>query len=329
MIRHVNSKTFVEDPLRVYRAIQFASRFNFEIAEETKDLIRSMINNNLLDDLPKERVFTEINKLMLKSEKPSIGFELLREFGILERYFPELYAIIGVQQDKKWHPEGDVWIHTMMVVDEMAKFTKENGNLSEEKKVVYLYSALCHDLGKVLTTEFINGKWRSPNHEAKGVEPTISFLNKLTNNKGIINDVSNLVKYHLQPALLYTQKSSIGAIKRLAKKVNLLDVVILNRADHLGRTTEKALNKETSVYNYFLDIIDSKLSNFDIDKKREKENIVSGKDLINLGIKPGKELGAILRDVYEKQLDSYFKDKSDAIEYVKNIYLNNNELELN
>ena len=116
LIKHIDDITFVEDSLRIYRAVQFASRFDFKIEEKTKELCKQIVFGNELEYLPKERIFEELKKLFLKSEKPSIGFELIRQLGIL-KYFPELKALIGCIQDKEYHPEGDVWIHTMMCLD--------------------------------------------------------------------------------------------------------------------------------------------------------------------------------------------------------------------
>ena len=165
-LRHIDANTFVEDPLRVYRAVQFAARFGFTVAQETALLCKKMVAEGMLDELPKERVYEEWKKLLLKADKPSVGLELMREWGITERYFPELHALIGVPQDAKWHPEGDVWVHTMMVVDAMAgelkgKREKGKGKEGDEKQQLkLLFAALCHDFGKPLTTtiEYEDGK---------------------------------------------------------------------------------------------------------------------------------------------------------------------------
>jgi len=119
-LQHIDDETFIEDPLRVYRAVQFCARFEFELDSKTKALCQDMVDRGLLEELPKERVYSEWNKLLVKAAKPSVGFELMRELGLLKRYFPELHALVGVLQSPVWHPEGDVWVHTMMTVDEMA-----------------------------------------------------------------------------------------------------------------------------------------------------------------------------------------------------------------
>jgi len=317
VINIVDEYTFVEDPLRLYRAIQFASRFNMTINSKTFKLLKNMVDNGIIDNLPKERIFEEFNKMFLKSKKPSIGFNLMKNIGLLHKYFNELSDLIRVQQDSKWHPEGDVWTHTMMVIDEMSETMPDVDNV---KKITYFYACLCHDLGKVSTTKFIDGKWRARGHEKAGIEPTLSFMKKLTNDKDLINDVVKLVEYHLRPTLLYSNKSSMGAIKRLARKVNLLDVVRVNRADHLGRTTEKALNRENSVYDYFMDIIENKL-NFDMEGNQvySEPKLITGKDLIDLGIKPGPEFKKILEFIYIEQLEGRIQTKKEGLELLNTL----------
>ncbi|MBQ1907091.1 MAG: tRNA nucleotidyltransferase, partial [Firmicutes bacterium] len=112
IIRHVDDRSFAEDPLRVLRAAQFAARFGFKVAPETVRLCSRMD----LTALSRERVEGEMRKALEKAEKPSVFFEFLRETGQLGFWFPELEALIGVEQDPRFHPEGDVWVHSMEVL---------------------------------------------------------------------------------------------------------------------------------------------------------------------------------------------------------------------
>lgn len=116
--------------------MQFSARFGYTLADETFTLCKQMVEEGMLDELAKERVYEEWKKLLLKSPKPSQGFELMRALGILARYFPELYALIAVPQSPKWHPEGDVWIHTMMCVDEMANLCRSECPLPTMKSTI-------------------------------------------------------------------------------------------------------------------------------------------------------------------------------------------------
>ena len=160
VIRHIDPETFIEDPLRVLRGAQFAARFNFTIAPDTIELCRGID----LSVLSRERVEEELKKALLKADKPSVFFESLRAMDQLDVWFPELKQTIGLEQDPIFHPEGDVWIHTMEVVDRAAVF---RDRVSEPYRFMLL--ALTHDLGKIVTTEEKNGRIHAYEHEVKGM----------------------------------------------------------------------------------------------------------------------------------------------------------------
>lgn len=313
-IKHINDKTFIEDSLRVYRAIQFASRFDFKIDENTKELCKQIVLSDELNYLPKERIYEEFKKLFLKSAKPSIGFELLRKLGVL-KYFPELEVLIDCIQDPIYHPEGDVWIHTMMSLDELARILKEENIQDEYRKLYLFYGILCHDFGKPFCTKEIDGKITSFKHESLGIEPTISFLSKLTNEKKFIEIVCSLVKNHLTPFQLYLAESSLKAIKRLSLKVNIEDLCLVCLADCLGRTI-KDKEKCPKATSWLLD----KAKELDIHNEPIKA-LVQGKDLIELGFKPSKEFKKILDFAFDLQLDFHF-EKNEIIKKIKEKYKN-------
>lgn len=299
-IKHINDKTFIEDSLRVYRAIQFASRFDFKIDENTKELCKQIVLSDELNYLPKERIYEEFKKLFLKSAKPSIGFELLRKLGVL-RYFPELEVLIDCIQEPEYHPEGDVWIHTMMSLDELARILKEENIQDEYRKLYLFYGILCHDFGKPFCTKEIDGKITSFKHESLGIEPTISFLSKLTNEKKFIEIVCSLVKNHLTPFQLYLAESSLKAIKRLSLKVNIEDLCLVCLADCLGRTIkdkEKCPNATSWLLN--------KAKELEIHNVPIKQ-LVQGRDLINLGFKPSEKFKEILEFAFDLQLDFHLE----------------------
>jgi tRNA nucleotidyltransferase (CCA-adding enzyme) len=313
LIKHIDDVTFIEDSLRVYRAVGFASRFDFKIDEKTKELCKQIVSGNELSYLAKERVFEELKKLFLKSFKPSIGFELIRELGIL-KYFPELKVLIGCIQDKEYHPEGDVWIHTMMCLDELARIIREENINDEYKKLYLFYGILCHDLGKPFCTQEINGKITSHKHESLGIEPTISFLSKLTNEKRFIDIVCTLVKNHLAPFQLYLAESSLKAIKRLSLKVNIEDLCIVCLADCLGRDIPNK-DKCHAATRWLLE----KAKELEIHNEPIKA-LVQGRDLIALGFKPSKEFKEILDFAFDLQLDEHL-GKESIIKEIKKKYL--------
>ncbi|WP_368028692.1 CCA tRNA nucleotidyltransferase [Arcobacter sp. s6] len=310
IIRHIDDNTFIEDSLRVYRAVQFASRFNFKFEEKTKELCKQIVLKDELKYLPKERIFEELKKLFLKSIKPSIGFELIYELGIL-KYFPELKALIGCVQDKEYHPEGDVWIHTMMCLDELSKIIKEENIEDEYKKLYLFYGVLCHDFGKPFCTQEINGKITSYKHENLGIEPTISFLSKLTNEKKFTEIVCSLVKNHLTPFQLYLAESSLKAIKRLSLKVNIEDLCLVCLADCLGRDIP---NKD-KCYNATSWLLE-KAKELEIHNEPIKA-LVQGRDLIALGFKPSQKFKEILDFAFDLQLDEHLGKETIIKEILK------------
>ena len=292
VLRHINDETFIEDSLRVYRAIQFSSRFEFTLHNKTRDLCKKIVRNDELKYLPKERIYEEFKKLFLKSKKPSIGFELMKELGVL-KYFSELEILVGCIQDKEYHPEGDVWIHTLMTLDEMVK----NKTGDEYRDLYLFYALLCHDLGKPFCTKEINGKITSYKHESLGIEPTISFLSKITNEKRFIEKILPLVKNHLAPFQLYKAESSIKAVKRLSLKCNIEDLCIVCLADCKGRTIPNK-DKCDKAISWLLE----KAKEMNISKEPLKP-LVQGRDLINLGLKPSKHFKEILSQALNLQID--------------------------
>ena len=304
VMRHVDDESFVEDPLRVLRAVQFAGRFNFTLDPNTLKLCQNMVKEQMLDELPKERIFEEYKKLLLKANKPSQGFELLDVMGAL---YPELKALQGIKQDETCHPEGDVWTHTMMSLDAMSAL-KTGDN---KRDLMLLLATLCHDLGKVQTTEVINNKVSSFGHE-KLLEPTKSLLNRLSDEKALFEEISPLIREHLVPSQLYTQQSKDPAIRRLSTRVNIEDLVLLARADHLGRTTSDAKKKRFPAGDWLL----KKAKRLKVENDKPKA-ILLGRHLIDAGLKPGEKYKVILDEAYENQLDGNIDDEQSALKWLK------------
>ncbi|MGB5965047.1 MAG: HD domain-containing protein [Sulfurimonadaceae bacterium] len=303
----VNAQTFVEDPLRLYRAVQFAARFELETSQELRDLAHEMVEKKMLDELPKERVFEEVKKLLLKSKKPSIGFALMDEFNMLDN-FPELKALQGVPQDPDYHPEGDVWVHTLMVVDEMTKL-----HTADKKRNLYLsLAALCHDLGKANTTKMIDGRIRAIGHENSGVPLTQRLLERLSDEKALVESVVPLVKYHLKPKQFYKQWAKSAAIRRLANQVNIEELILLCKADFLGRTTQEARQGDFKAGEW-------------LSKRAEELNVTNtpiapllqGRDLLHAGLAPSKTFKIILQKAYEAQMDGEITTHLEALSWLK------------
>jgi len=315
-LRHIDDKTFVEDPLRVYRAVQFSARFGYELSSDTYKLCKQMVEKGMLNTLPKERVYTEWKKLLLKSKKPSIGFELMKELGILEHYFPELHALIDVPQSPKWHPEGDVWIHTMMALDSMsAQLAVSSERWNNKQKLKFLFAILCHDLGKASSTTVDDmGHIRAIGHERAGLVPTKSLMCRLTNERDFIETLFPLVEHHLKPSQFYAAKSKASAIRRLATKVNIEELVMVAKADFLGRTTEEALTGEYKAGKWLLE----KASQLKV-KRKPIEHLIQGRDLLTLGFKPSPKFKSIIDKVYELQLQGTLNTREEALVYIEEL----------
>jgi len=304
LIRHIHDTSFIEDPLRILRAVQFAARFNFTLHPNTLKLCQTMVKNKMLEELPKERIFEEYKKLLLKANKPSQGFELLDDMKALPS---ELKALQGIVQDKTYHPEGDVWVHTMMSIDAMAELkTKQN-----KKDLVLMLAVLCHDFGKVEATKVENGKITSIAHEHL-LKPTISFINTLSEEKALLQEIIPLVKEHLTPSQLYKQKSKDPAIRRLSTRVNIQDLVLVSKADHLGRTTQEAKNKIYPAGEWLL----NKAKKLKVDQHKP-EALLLGRHLIDEGMQAGLEFKSILNEAYQEQLEGKIEDEVSAIKWLR------------
>lgn len=304
LLRHVSDK-FSEDPLRVLRAMQFAARFSFYIADDTVALCRTIEP----EGLSRERLWEEWKKLVLRGVKISRGLDFLRDCGWVQ-YYPELEALIDCPQDPQWHPEGDVWVHTLHVMDAFAEERLDD----ETEDLTVGFGCLCHDFGKpATTTHDPDGRIRSKFHEEEGAEPTRLFLERLTNQENLIRDVVALVVDHLKPFMFYRDKSKASAIRRLASRVGRIDrLVRVARADHKGRPPlvfdgfpagEWLLKKASE-----MDIVDD-----------APQPIVLGRHLIELGLKPGKHFGKLLNTCFEAQLDGRFADEEGGREFVRGV----------
>jgi tRNA nucleotidyltransferase (CCA-adding enzyme) len=303
ILRHTSDK-FAEDPLRVLRGVQFAARFDLAVADETVALARTIEP----EGLAAERVWDEWRKLILWGERPSRGLWFLAACGWV-RHFPELAALIGCAQEPEWHPEGDVWVHTLACMD---AFAEERIGVAEEDLIVGC-AVLCHDFGKPATTTFEDGRIRSRKHDHEGEAPTRAFLARLTNSEDFIDAVVTLVVNHLRPQQLYDQGAGDTAIRRLARSVGRIDrLVRVARADRCGRPGAPPDDFPEGVWllarAHELAVADS-----------APQPLVMGRHLIDLGLVPGPHFRAILDTCYEAQLDGVFTDPAGGIAFAREV----------
>jgi tRNA nucleotidyltransferase (CCA-adding enzyme) len=308
ILRVVDPQTFGDDSLRVLRAIQFAARFDLTLDEETRQLCRAIP----LDDLPAERIWGEVEKLLLKAERPSLGFTLALDLGVIDRVLPEMRPLVGCEQEPEWHPEGDVWIHTLMVIDEARR---ANTDLDRPRLITVMLGAVCHDLGKPATTAFIDGRIRSLDHEQAGVAPTESLLDRLNvhtiDGFEVRRHVLGLVAHHLKPGMFHkAQNVGDGAFRRLAQKVDLELLARLARADCRGRTG----SFDCSAMDWFL----GRARALGVEHQPPAPMLL-GRHLLELGLPPGPRVGEVLKQVYEKQLDGAITSVDEGIAEARRI----------
>jgi tRNA nucleotidyltransferase (CCA-adding enzyme) len=293
VLRAVDPLTFGDDSLRVLRAVQFAARFELALEPGTRDICRGLA----LDDLPSERIWGEIEKLLLQAEHPSIGLELALDLGAIDRLFPEMKALVGCVQEPDWHPEGDVWVHTLRVVDESRT---RIADLERPQQIAVMLGAVCHDLGKPLTTAFIDGRIRSIDHEQAGVAPAAAVLDRLNihtvQGYDVRRQVLGIVAHHLKPGMFRQSPTPVsdGAFRRLAQKVDLELLARVAKSDCLGRGG----GFDCSAMDWFLE----RARELGV-QHAQPEPIVKGRHLLALGVSPGPRMGALLKQIYEKQLD--------------------------
>lgn len=302
-LRHV-SPAFAEDPLRPLRAMQFAARFSLTLAPDTAQLCQSLLTE--AHTLPGSRIWVEWQK-WAHAAHPTFGLQCLHDSGWLALY-PELQAMQGCPQEPRWHPEGDVWNHTALVCNQAARIaTRES--LNDQTREHLLFGALCHDLGKPLTTfTDENDCIRSPNHSVAGIEPTRAFLKRIHAPARIIDHVVPLVHDHI--CHLFGQPTD-RAIRRLSHRLEPATIELwemLVEADASGRApAPPSRPAQTWV---------ERAQQMNIHQSRPIP-IVSGKMLIQYGVKPGPEMGQQLEKAYHEQLNGEFDTTEEAVIWLK------------
>lgn len=292
IIRHVSDASFADDPLRVLRAASFASRLGFAIAEETASLCRSID----ISQLSSERIEEELAKALLGSDSPSVFFEELRRMDQLSFWFPELEALIDLPQDPLYHPEGDVWVHTMEVIDRAAALRDKT-----DEPLSFMLLCLCHDFGKAVTTELIKGRYHAYQHEVKGIPVIESFLRRIVKEKSIRRYVTGMVPLHMRPNVAAFSKPSVKSTNRLFyEAASPGDLVYFAICDKPVLAGEENFTGDS-------DFLWERLSVFEDTMSKPH---ITGKDLIEAGISPGEELGRLLDYALKLRLAGIDKDQA-------------------
>jgi tRNA nucleotidyltransferase (CCA-adding enzyme) len=307
ILRHT-SPAFPEDPLRVLRGMQFAARFDLDAAPETIELARSIKAS--YPELAKERVREEWFKWAEKSTTPSRGLKFLQQSEWVE-HFPELAAVRGVPQDPEWHPEGDVWNHTLHCCDALAKLVPWK-NADSQSRIVYMLAVLTHDFGKAQTTTraLKRGKMRiiSPGHEELSGTLAESFLAQINTPCAVQQRVIPLVVNHMA----HFSKVTDRGVRRLAKRLepeNIEGLLTVMTADAYGRPP-RPLAVPAQVNN-----IAKKAQELAV-RTQAPQPILLGRHLLECGFTPGRELGDVLKRAYEAQLAGAFHDVPGALQWL-------------
>jgi tRNA nucleotidyltransferase (CCA-adding enzyme) len=230
------------------------------------------------------------------------------ELGIVDQLFPELKALVGCGQEPEWHPEGDVWVHTLQVIDQARR---RIGDLDRADQLIVMLGAVTHDFGKPATTAFLDGRIRSMNHEEEGVAPASAFLDRLNvhsiDGTNVRGQVLGLVAHHLKPGMLYKVREQLtdGAFRRLSQKANLELLARLAKSDCLGRSPGTF---DCSAMDWFLE----RARELGVDRSPPRP-LLLGRHLLDLGMTPGPAMGALLRQIYEKQLDGEIATTEEGI----------------
>ncbi len=291
------------------RRVQFAARFEFSLDPESAALCRRIA----LDDLPAERIWGEFEKL-LNAPRPSIGFAVAMDLHVVSKLFPELHALAGCVQEPEWHPEGDVWVHTLQVIDRAR--TRVDA-LDRPQRLAVMLGAVCHDFGKPATTAFIDGRIRSMDHEERGVEPATASLDRLNvfsfDGYDVRRQVLGMVAQHLKPGAWFKVRDEVGdgAFRRLAQKVDLELLALLAKSDCEGRVPGTF---DCSAMDWFLE----RARSLGVDH-RPPAPILLGRHVLALGLAPGPRVGEILKAIYEQQLDGRITNLDEAIESAKRL----------
>ena len=309
LLRAVAGETFVEDSLRVLRAAQFAARFGFDVEGGTAELCRSID----LTDLPAERVWGELEKILLAAREPSVGLRWLDRLNVTPQLFPEVEALKGVEQEKEWHPEGDVFTHTLLVCDRARELVED---LDYPRRVTVMLAALCHDFGKPSTTGLVDGRVRSRGHEEAGEAPTLSFLDRLKiftlDGYDVRAQAVALVGAHLKPGEFYRARAEVtdGAFRRLARRCELELLYRVAKADALGRNAPwvpRELWFDAEAQEWFI----ARARELSVER-RAPAPLLLGRHLLGMGLQPSPRVGELQRAVDARQLDGRVRPLAEA-----------------
>lgn len=282
-------RRFAEDKLRMLRAVRFAARLSFRIEDETLAAIQTHAQE--IEQIAPERIREELNRILTEGGARR-GFELLDQSGLLECVLPEVAAMQGVEQPPQFHPEGDVWTHTLMMLEGLREPTATLG-----------WGTLLHDVGKPGTfTE--TDRIRFNGHVALGVEITARICSRLRFSNADSEQISALVANHMK--FMEITRMRPAKLKRFLWQQEFDEHLELHRQD--------CLSSHGSLANY--EFARKKLEDLEKEQPQPPAPLITGEDLKAAGYKPGPLFGEILSMVEEEHLDGNLSDRDSAMEFV-------------
>lgn len=301
-IRMVYLNSFVDDPLRMLRAVQFAARFEFGIEKETYEAL--IEHAKLINTVSPERIAEELNKLLVLSDNPSVGLRLMQETGLLQEILPELQLCVGVEQPGGFH-KYDVFEHTMHVLDAAPKDLKIR------------LAALFHDINKPQHRRLVDKGATFYGHEMSAGKTAQVVMTRLRYSNDIIKDVKMLVERHM-----FTVDVTPKGLRRLIRQVGvelIFDLLDLRRADVTGLGMGNSTDD--------IDVFEADIK-AEIESKAPfslKDLAINGNDLMEMfDLKPGKKVGDILNYLMEKVLDNPKVNIKEKLEKLSRLYYNEN-----
>ena len=301
-LRHCSDK-FSEDALRVYRAMRFSARLDFEVAPETLELCGRIDTA----EISEERIHAEWRGTMLTAVRFSRALKFLVATGHV-RHYPELAALSGCPQNALYHPEGDVMTHVGLCMDYYCKMRPAD----TDDALILGWAVLCHDLGKPATTVTDEkGRITSHGHEVEAEPLVKSFMKKVTKQKDHIGQILKLVRWHMEARNIENCRNKLKKVRKLSSLVGRLDLLaLLFDIDGNGRGQKEIYYAPGSA------ILREIGAELDI-LRQKPDPVFTGKTLIALGHTPGKEFSQILKKMYEHQLNGKFETEAQAIQHFK------------
>jgi tRNA nucleotidyltransferase/poly(A) polymerase len=276
---------FEEDFLRLLRALRFAARFGFSIEDKTWTALKDKAEG--ISRVSPERILQELEKMLVGPHSDK-ALMLLDESGLCKLILPEISALKDVKQPEQFHPEGDVFVHTVKTL-----------SLLSNPSRLLAWSALLHDIGKPGTMT-VSDRIRFSNHNRVGADLAAAVLSRLRSSKSLLEGVCECIDNHMN--FMNVTKMRLSTLKKFLSRPTFEDEMELHRADCLASHGD--------------------ISNFDFLRQKQKEipvnevkptPLITGKDLIAMGLKPGPVFGKILRSVYDAQLEGKITTKKEGL----------------